>query len=198
MVGMARKNENSAAERLSVPSSMAPTMVAPERDTPGIMARHWMRPILKASDGRDSPSRRCSARASCMRSTSTSTMPPTISMTAISIGVSNSTVLMKSCAKRADHRRRQERQQHAEHEAARARIVRQRHGDARQLDGVDAEDGEDGAELDQHLERLAGRADAEEVLGEQKVAGRRDGKELGQPLDEAQAGSLPRSASAAP
>ena len=51
MVGMARKNENSAAERLSVPSSMAPTMVAPERDTPGIMARHWISPILKASEG---------------------------------------------------------------------------------------------------------------------------------------------------
>ena len=47
MVGMARKNENSAAERLSAPISMAPTMVAPERDTPGIMARHWKRPIFR-------------------------------------------------------------------------------------------------------------------------------------------------------
>ena len=36
MVGMARKKEYSAAERLSVPSSRAPAMVAPERDTPGI------------------------------------------------------------------------------------------------------------------------------------------------------------------
>ena len=39
MVGIASQNENSAAERWSAPSSMAPTMVAPERDTPGIMAR---------------------------------------------------------------------------------------------------------------------------------------------------------------
>ena len=41
MVGIASQNENSAAERRSAPNSMAPTMVAPERDTPGIMARHW-------------------------------------------------------------------------------------------------------------------------------------------------------------
>ena len=47
MVGIARKKENSAAARLSAPISMAPTMVAPERDTPGTMARHWNRPILK-------------------------------------------------------------------------------------------------------------------------------------------------------
>ena len=49
MVGMARKKENSAAERLSVPSSSAPTMVAPERDTPGISARHWKRPMPRQS-----------------------------------------------------------------------------------------------------------------------------------------------------
>ena len=48
MVGMARKKENSVAERLSAPSSSAPTMVAPERDTPGIMARHWAKPMAKA------------------------------------------------------------------------------------------------------------------------------------------------------
>ena len=45
MVGMARKNENSAAARLSAPSSSAPTIVAPERDVPGIIARHWKRPM---------------------------------------------------------------------------------------------------------------------------------------------------------
>ena len=48
MVGMARKNENSVAARLSAPSSSAPTMVEPERDTPGIMARHWQRPMANA------------------------------------------------------------------------------------------------------------------------------------------------------
>ena len=49
MVGMARKNENSAAERLSAPSSSAPTMVEPERDVPGIMARHWNSPMPRQS-----------------------------------------------------------------------------------------------------------------------------------------------------
>jgi hypothetical protein len=48
MVGMARKKENSVAERLSAPNSKAPTMLEPERDTPGIMARHWNSPITKA------------------------------------------------------------------------------------------------------------------------------------------------------
>ena len=45
MVGIARKNENSAAARLSAPSSIAATMLAPERDTPGIIARHCAIPI---------------------------------------------------------------------------------------------------------------------------------------------------------
>ena len=45
MVGMARKKENSAAARLSLPSSIAPTMVAPERDTPGISDSVWNRPM---------------------------------------------------------------------------------------------------------------------------------------------------------
>ena len=52
MVGMARKNENSAAARLSAPSSIAPTMVAPERETPGTMARHWKSPILQVHEQR--------------------------------------------------------------------------------------------------------------------------------------------------
>ena len=50
MVGMARKKENSAAERLSVPIRSEPAMVAPERDVPGISARHWKMPIFRQSD----------------------------------------------------------------------------------------------------------------------------------------------------
>ena len=45
MIGRAMKKVNSAAERLSVPSSSEPTMVAPERDTPGISASIWNSPI---------------------------------------------------------------------------------------------------------------------------------------------------------
>ena len=40
MVGMASQNENSADERRSAPNNMAATMVAPERETPGIMETH--------------------------------------------------------------------------------------------------------------------------------------------------------------
>ena len=47
MVGIASQNENSAAERRSAPSSMADTMVAPERETPGIMDTHCARPMTE-------------------------------------------------------------------------------------------------------------------------------------------------------
>ena len=47
MVGMASQNENSAAARRSAPSSIADTMVAPERETPGIMDTHWASPITR-------------------------------------------------------------------------------------------------------------------------------------------------------
>ena len=47
MVGIASQNENSAAERRSAPNNMALTMVAPARDTPGIMDRHWQTPMPK-------------------------------------------------------------------------------------------------------------------------------------------------------
>ena len=47
MVGIASQNENSAAARRSAPSSIAPTMVAPERDTPGIIDRHCAMPMTR-------------------------------------------------------------------------------------------------------------------------------------------------------
>ena len=51
IVGIARKNENSAAVRLSAPKAIAPTIDEPERDTPGIIARHWQSPIPSALSG---------------------------------------------------------------------------------------------------------------------------------------------------
>ncbi len=48
MVGMARRKENSTMVSRLMPSVRPPMMVAPARETPGIMARHWKRPILKA------------------------------------------------------------------------------------------------------------------------------------------------------
>ena len=45
MVGIARKKENSAATVREVPKSIAPIMVAPEREVPGIIAKAWQKPI---------------------------------------------------------------------------------------------------------------------------------------------------------
>ena len=65
MVGIARKNENSAAARLSAPSSIAATMMAPERDTPGIMAKHCAMPIHRyISSGNLVASSSCGLRSS--------------------------------------------------------------------------------------------------------------------------------------
>ena len=40
MTGTLKKKENSVAATLPTESSMAPIIVAPERDVPGINARH--------------------------------------------------------------------------------------------------------------------------------------------------------------
>ena len=48
MMGMARKNVNSAAAVLLQPHSMPPMMVAPEREVPGMMASTWKQPIFRA------------------------------------------------------------------------------------------------------------------------------------------------------
>jgi hypothetical protein len=55
-----------------------------------------------------------------------------------------------------------------------------------QLAEINGNDGEDGAELDQDLEGLAGGFEAEEMAGQQKVSCRGDGDELGQPLQYAE------------
>ena len=48
MVGTAKKNENSAAALRVNPCDIPPTIVAIERDTPGIMEIHWNKPTIKA------------------------------------------------------------------------------------------------------------------------------------------------------
>ena len=110
-------------------------------------------------------------------------------MTAISVGVSKSTVLMKSCASDADDHGRQEgeqdRQRRSGGPAGRSGSAR---GEREQPAGIDRQDRQDRAELDQHLEGLAGRVEAEEMPGEQDVAGGGDGDELGQPLEHAEEG----------
>ena len=109
-------------------------------------------------------------------------------MTAISIGVSNSTVLMKSCSSTpATTAGRKASSTPATKRRAPGSVGSAR-GEREQPAGIDRQDGEDRAELDQHLEGLAGRVEAEEVAGEQDVAGRGDRDELGQPLEDAEEG----------
>ena len=100
MVGMAMKNENSAAARRSTPISTPPTMVAPERETPGTMARHWNIPMPRARF-HDICMASSSFGAGAQRSMTSRTIPPRISITQIRPMLSNSTVLMKSWARKA-------------------------------------------------------------------------------------------------
>src|SRR5260364_191815 len=53
---MAIRKENSVATRRSKPKSSAPIMVEPERETPGINAKHCAKPTLSASRTVISPS----------------------------------------------------------------------------------------------------------------------------------------------
>ena len=95
---MARKNEKSAAARLLAPISIAPTIVAPDRETPGTMARHWKSPILTAM-GIENCMTSSFAPSSLRSSTTSSTRPPAISAKQTISGL-NSTPLMKSRAKK--------------------------------------------------------------------------------------------------
>ncbi len=104
----------------------------------------------------------------------------------ISIGDSNKHRLDEIMRQRADHRRRQEGDQDAQHEAPRAGIRRQIDQNFQELCRVDRKDRQDRAELDQNLESLAGRLKAEKVAGEQNVAGRGDRQEFCEPLQQAE------------
>ena len=48
MVGMAMKKENSAPALRPTPMRIAPRMVEPEREVPGIRLRHWKQPMSRA------------------------------------------------------------------------------------------------------------------------------------------------------
>ena len=92
MVGIARKNENSAAARLSAPSSIAATIEAPERDTPGIIATHWAMPIHRyISSGKRVAS--CSRGLSSSWSTQSRIAPPTINVKQITHGLNRRSLM---------------------------------------------------------------------------------------------------------
>ncbi len=75
---------------------------------------------------------------------------------------------------------------------AAAQLVNMLSGERPQPAEIDRQQRQDGAELDQHGERLAEvvAAPAEHVLHQQQMAGGGDGQEFGQALDHAEHGGL--------
>ena len=122
MVGMARKNENSAAARLSAPISIAPTMVAPERDTPGIMARHWKRPIFRYIGRGNRVASFCVAAGAQV--VDDHQHEPAGDQGRADDERVEQDVLDEAVQKDADHRRRQEGDEDAEDEAPRVGVAR--------------------------------------------------------------------------
>lgn len=49
ITGIPKKNENSVATKREAPIKIAPKMVAPEREVPGINASTWKAPTIKAA-----------------------------------------------------------------------------------------------------------------------------------------------------
>src|SRR5262249_44675695 len=96
--------------------------------------------------------------------------------------------LDEAVQQRADHGGGQEREQDAEHEAPRDRVVEEAERELHQAPEVDRQERQDRAELDQDSERIAEAlvAEAEEMPHQQQVAGRRNREIFGQPLDEAE------------
>ena len=79
MVGTARKKENSAAVLRLMPMASAPMMVAPERLTPGTIARHWAKPTASTFPKGSSATPRPSSRGLAVRSIAMIAKPPIIS-----------------------------------------------------------------------------------------------------------------------
>ena len=87
IVGIARKNENSAAAGRSSPISMPPTIVAPLRETPGMSASIWQRPTPNAREIDVCSAFRTTGRGR-KRSARSITMPPMMNDQAKTRGLS--------------------------------------------------------------------------------------------------------------
>ena len=93
--------------------------------------------------------------------------------------------LDEAVGKSSDHHRRDEAEENVAREADLVRVAQQSARDAKEAMAIGPADGEDRAELDHHLEHLAGRpAKADQVDHEDQMAGRGDRDELGQTLDD--------------
>ena len=86
MVGIATKNENSAAAVRLRPAAMPPMIVAPERGHPGTSARLWQTPTANAR-GSGVSSARSTTGAVCRLSSSNITTPPTMNAMAHTRGL---------------------------------------------------------------------------------------------------------------
>ena len=107
-------------------------------------------------------------------------------MTQISLGVSNSTVLMKSWASAPITAAGRKAMSMPRTKCSRPTARRQVSRQTPQLARIDAEDGEDCAELDQHLEGLSGRFEPEEMARQQDMPGRGNRNELRKPFQQAE------------
>ena len=92
IVGIARKNENCVAAGRSTRNIKAPMIVAPARDTPGIIARIWQQPMPSAVAS-DMLSTWCTRGRGLIRSINRIRKPPMIKLIATTQG-ENSTSLM--------------------------------------------------------------------------------------------------------
>ncbi len=93
---------------------------------------------------------------------------------------------------RAEHRGRQEREQDADHEAARRRVDEEADRKPDDAHEIDRQQREDCAELDQDRKGVAEVlvAEAEEMLHQQQMSSRRHREVLGEPFDHAENGRL--------
>ena len=80
---------------------------------------------------------------------------------------------------------RQKGDEDTEHEAARARVARQVGDDLPEASGIDSEQGQDGAELDEHGE-AANALETKHILGQQEMRGGGNRKKLGEAFDYAE------------
>ena len=113
-------------------------------------------------------------------------MPPSTSVVDHHPGVEQ-VGLDEAVGQRADDHRRQEGDQDVAHEAELVAVVQQAGGGAREAAEIVPAHRPDRAELDDHLEHLAGRAlEADQVDHEDQMPGRGHRQELGQALDDAE------------
>ena len=185
IVGIARKNENSAAAGRSSPISMPPTIVAPDRDTPGISASVWQTPMPNAWPIGVSSTSRTSARGR-NRSTTSMTMPPSDERDGDHREALVEHALHEVRQQRAGDERREHGDDQHQRETPRLRARRQAGDHVEDLRAVEPHDREDRAELDHHGEHAARIVEAEQALADQQMRRRRHRQELGEALHDAE------------